>query len=371
MNSDKSDILIWICVILAILLFIMAGRMYSYSEVLAYGPSPSKSDQAVLNNCITEIDNIKVPEISDSISDAVEAIRRNQLLVLQQQDNLLNDFRQEMNNNINKTNTWLSFAIGIMALVGVFIPVAIQFKIRSEEKDIAEKRRKELDRKLEDLDQQAEKNEAKLHRSILSQRDELSECRHSVEEALEKRITLLDRKIEEFESKKEDLDLYISQSDKKVKLSLFQQKQEIDLEIKSFRKEFQLQKILSRFMSFSCSYEDRALNDLPERSVLLKYIWNLVVETFTDILTDRCDKPEVDENDRVSIIMCLVMLNSMILKIKNSNEIKVYRRFDAINDEIQSLLSLLMPSINNHAVIYGISERLRKLNDQILLNPLP
>lgn len=62
-------------------------------------------------------------------------ILKSQELVLDRQDVLVDDVRQETNNLINKMNGWLGFWIGIVALVGVFVPVALQFKLYRESKE--------------------------------------------------------------------------------------------------------------------------------------------------------------------------------------------------------------------------------------------
>ncbi|MDE6638143.1 MAG: hypothetical protein K2K32_07910 [Muribaculaceae bacterium] len=65
-------------------------------------------------------------------------ILQTQQRVLARQDVLADDLRQETNNLINKMNGWLSFWIGILALLGVFVPIALQFRL-SRESSITEK----------------------------------------------------------------------------------------------------------------------------------------------------------------------------------------------------------------------------------------
>lgn len=83
-------------------------------------------------------------------------ILKSQELVLNRQDVLVDDVRQETNNIINKMNGWLGFWIGIVALVGVFVPVALQFKLyresKEKEKELSDKITNALDSFKTDLE---------------------------------------------------------------------------------------------------------------------------------------------------------------------------------------------------------------------------
>lgn len=63
--------------------------------------------------------------------ESLETMRASQIMLMRDHDNLVNDFRQEMNNNINKVNTWLAFAIGIISILGVFVPLVLQYKMQT------------------------------------------------------------------------------------------------------------------------------------------------------------------------------------------------------------------------------------------------
>lgn len=73
----------------------------------------------------------------DSMSgydSVMAAILAEQKIILKRQDDLINDIRQETNNNIDKTNALISFWVGIMALFGVFIPIVLQFRLNHDSK---------------------------------------------------------------------------------------------------------------------------------------------------------------------------------------------------------------------------------------------
>jgi hypothetical protein len=59
-------------------------------------------------------------------------------------EHLVDDIRQETNNNINILNGWLSFWIGLLALVGVFLPMVYQYKVKKEEEQRLSKLRIEI-----------------------------------------------------------------------------------------------------------------------------------------------------------------------------------------------------------------------------------
>ncbi|MDE5758238.1 MAG: hypothetical protein K2H85_06455, partial [Allobaculum sp.] len=84
---------------------------------------------------MVDLDSLAPENPKYSIPEKIEIIRSQQQLVLNREAELINDFRQEMNNNINKMNTWLAFAIGIMSVVGVFIPVILQINLRKEDRN--------------------------------------------------------------------------------------------------------------------------------------------------------------------------------------------------------------------------------------------
>lgn len=86
------------------------------------------------------LEDMELPEAdrlapSDTIGrrmlESLETMRASQIMLMRDHDNLVNDFRQEMNNNINKVNTWLAFAIGIISILGVFVPLVLQYKMQT------------------------------------------------------------------------------------------------------------------------------------------------------------------------------------------------------------------------------------------------
>lgn len=76
---------------------------------------------------LEELAKIKESNRPDSVLEAVVA---SQIMILKRQDDLVNDIRQETNNNLEKTHALLSFWVGVMALLGILVPLLLQFKLR-------------------------------------------------------------------------------------------------------------------------------------------------------------------------------------------------------------------------------------------------
>lgn len=90
---------------------------------------------------LEELAHIKEKNIQDSILESVVA---SQIMILKRQDDLVNDIRQETNNNIEKAHALLSFWVGILALLGVFVPLILQFKMHHYAKKDIEDLKREL-----------------------------------------------------------------------------------------------------------------------------------------------------------------------------------------------------------------------------------
>ena len=85
------------------------------------------------------------------------AIIESQQLVIAHEDSLADDLRQETNNLINKMNGWLGFWMGIMALLGVFVPLALQFRLSKESRINEEKLEEKVQKKIQQLEHEREK----------------------------------------------------------------------------------------------------------------------------------------------------------------------------------------------------------------------
>lgn len=145
-------------IIFTVIIFISCGWMFC--ETVKFDPSNGEYTEAWLKhrNDIQHywygVDSVGMAK--PLTKGDMLRILKSQELVLDRQDVLVDDVRQETNNLINKMNGWLGFWIGIVALVGVFVPVALQFKLyresKEKEKELSDKITNALDSFRTDLE---------------------------------------------------------------------------------------------------------------------------------------------------------------------------------------------------------------------------
>lgn len=103
----------------------------------------------------------------------------------EQNERVMQDTRQEVNNVINKTNGWLAFWIGVMSLVGVFIPLVLQFKFHSDSQKAQEKSENELKR----LKDEHEKEKKEVEIRTKQMEAQFEQCEHNINLKVNKEIT--------------------------------------------------------------------------------------------------------------------------------------------------------------------------------------
>lgn len=91
-----------------------------YVIEVKYVDNKSKNEKQTKQIEIGERDLWKI----DSICQLNERLHSE---VLRNQDRLINDIRQETNNNIDKVSAWLALWIGIISVVMVFLPIVVQY----------------------------------------------------------------------------------------------------------------------------------------------------------------------------------------------------------------------------------------------------
>lgn len=99
------------------------------------------------------------------LSDVLK-IKESQKQLLMRQDQLIDDMRQETNNIINKMNAWLGFWMGVMAILGVFVPIALQLNLYKENRNDAEKLNKEFNGMSDRYKKEYEKVQETLQKEI-------------------------------------------------------------------------------------------------------------------------------------------------------------------------------------------------------------
>lgn len=115
---------------------------------------------------LTDADRRRADSTIAAIDSLCALVNANQAQILQRQADLVNDIRQETNNNLDKMAAWLSFWIAIIAIVGAVLPFAFQyFVMKREEAKFREMKRefqRTIDNKQRDFESKIEEFKAEL-----------------------------------------------------------------------------------------------------------------------------------------------------------------------------------------------------------------
>lgn len=103
------------------------------------------NDIAPINNLVSGKKDNQLKRFIQKKDSILSYVVANQLTIMKRQDDLINDIRQETNNNLDKINSMLTFWIGMLSLLGVFIPIALQFTLVNSSKYELERIRSESD----------------------------------------------------------------------------------------------------------------------------------------------------------------------------------------------------------------------------------
>lgn len=89
-------------------------------------------------------DSIELNVIVQRLIKNNEIVYNNYKYLNEKQESLVQDIRQETNNNINKLNMWLSFWIGMLAVFGVLSPIVAEYRYKTSNKDEMNKLKNEI-----------------------------------------------------------------------------------------------------------------------------------------------------------------------------------------------------------------------------------
>ncbi len=70
---------------------------------------------------------VPIKEVQLLLDSVNNKILQNQEIISDRQADLINDIRQETNNNLDKHSAWLAFWITVLGFIGVACPIAYQF----------------------------------------------------------------------------------------------------------------------------------------------------------------------------------------------------------------------------------------------------
>lgn len=229
---------------------------------------------------------IKNLDVKDSvrIDSIVEVIRCNQLLIIQRQADLINDIRQETNNSIDKLNLWNAFAIGLMAIIGVFIPLAIQFRNQNE-------------------------SDKKIKETLGTYKSEFDSFRKNFSE-IETKAQILENSI----------------------------KKNFESEIEKNQKLIAILKMKSRFMSLNMEHNCKILSNQPDRVRFYRFLWNRAVDSLKIVVDDCFSDAFSDNEKRMYLIESFMLIDSFIMKLMTCVLTGGFRKWDNISDDIRYLL---------------------------------
>lgn len=259
-------------------------------------------------NMMVDLDKLAKDDSTYSMQEKVEIIRTQQLMLLNREAELVNDFRQEMNNNINKMNTWVAFAIGVMSLAGIIFPIIVQVNLVKEN----------------------ENRISKLVFNVINRKRKL---------------------IKDGNDKIKEID----ESFRKSK--------------SQFEKDQHLQHLLVNFLSFKHGCEDNILQNQSDRDLLMRHVWCKAEDSFEKVVDDCLKDKEHKEESRAILLICLIMMHSMVEKLKCSIPSRRIRELDAISDQIKGITSEIELGQRNETAWTSLETRIRKMSQEIQTLP--
>lgn len=263
-----------------------------------YSPQRLITDEKLIDllsksDMINEYDSINQKRLLTRV-DLDNIIQTQKTIILRQQI-LIDDVRQEANNLINKMNGWLALWIGILALLGVILPIILQIKYHNDTKEAQEKQSQELER-----------NKEELYKDV--------RC-----------------KITDINVKQAELDQ-----------AWKNKKEEINRKVEDIEKNFTAKLFLVNINKFEHIYDLPSLFTIEERKILLRQVWNEIILNFGQLIKDFCNNPTVLDKKASSntISMALVLIIYLFTLIKKLSPYRL-RVIDKLDMKGKKLISIL------------------------------
>lgn len=227
----------------------------------------------------------------DNIMSTIKVLEFEHKVITERQADLVNDVRQETNNNIDKLNLWLTFAIGIISIFGIFIPLIAQHHNNDETRNAL--------RELEQL-------KIRINQEIKINCENI------------------------MKNTKRDIEILKNE----VKQEITKNKETIrEIESKSAIQDFR-----SEFMSISLGFDDKILSIERGGNKTLIELWARSVEALSKVV-EFC-KEETSYTclqRRIWLIESFVLVSSFIIRLKAHSDI-YNRGYDLVGDKIRFLL---------------------------------
>lgn len=310
-SDSKIQLETWVSIGLAFLCFLFLWIAYAYIALPSFNNDLSdqrlkdyEAHKKYLLHCPVPMDKDKTVHTIAELDTILRYIEKNEEILADRQADLINDIRQETNNVIDKINLWLTFAIGLISVFGIFIPLIIEHRNRKDIKD-----------SIADMKSDYEKIEKKTVDSMKRLKSDFRSYRDKIQKDINKeRVSI-----------KNDSDL---------------QKASIRKETSKLARQEYIQRFRSEFMALSLGFDDRVISAQPDRERMLVFLWSKTVESLTFVV-DYCREEDINVEDRRLWLMeSFVLINSFVCRIKGHIEMRS-RDIDNLVDQVRFLLSYL------------------------------
>lgn len=309
----------------------------------------------------TKIDSITQGKKISVTPKEIQALNARNEVLAEYMTNVINDYRQECNNYINKVNGWLTFAIGLVTIIGGIIPAALQIKLSFD----FEKEKDKIDDKLE-----------KAQTELSTFKNNLTSEQNSLKQEIERKLTFLDTKFNEFcnqiaqtsndihtqindlhkdclsivnkeiENYKTQINTSLNQvittcneNTNKLNECLKEANNTINDSIRK-NENFKVKlESLYQLRTICQSLEDNLIDNSSERNSIYETLWKGSLEAFAKLIKLKLETPNLDEQDKHDIIQSLVYLNSFLttLKIRAGNVRELNKYSQKVSDILNSL----------------------------------
>lgn len=257
-------------------------------------------------------------------------IMETQKLILARQEMLVNDYRQETNNLINKMNGWLGFWIGILALLGVVIPLAWQIRVTRE----------------------AREQESRLQKL----EDDCRITQKDIQSKFDKTVKDLYLMIPNFLQK--ELDRYKNDiGDVREDFKDLKKKQEDFLNdtVKNFKQNVEELEFMTWVRIFNSIFDIPHASDIEVRREISHYVWNNVIKGLEKYIKIYTDSNGVNGNIGTSLSVALIMVSSNLSTIRQQSQRRV-RQINHLIDIIRDIvISLNTPDSKTSDIINNLS----------------
>lgn len=264
----------------------------------------------------TEVKDSLLRCISDG-KKAIQIIHRENEHISNRMDDVISDLRQETNNNICELNLWIAFAVFLLSIMGVIIPVCLQFKLAKDSRE---------------------------------ERNELIEHTNRCEKVL--------------------YDLNIEKEQRSIEFD--QIKNEYNKRMAELTRNINLFHLMTTLIS---GLDEKVWSEFSGREGMLQSIWKEFQEQFSEYIEWLYQQKEaerypnlngVDKSMRIRyLIDILIQLNTFIKKLNITSGGRRIRELDKTKD----LLKTILQDLNEVHSIYvsDIKDKIFTLRNQVSL----